>query len=64
MFAAIASAQSAFLGEWVTIDDESGEIVVDKIEPIVNTEEKSFEVKPMEDDDAPINLLKGITEGK
>jgi uncharacterized protein (DUF2147 family) len=25
MFAAIASAQSAFLGEWVTIDDESGE---------------------------------------
>ena len=22
MFAAIASAQSAFLGEWVTIDDE------------------------------------------
>ena len=46
------------------IDDESGEVVIDKIEPIVNTEKSSFEIRPMEDDDAPINLLKGIAEGE
>lgn len=46
------------------VDGESGEVVVDEVEAIVNTEEKTFEVKALEDNDAPINLLKGIAESK